>query len=70
MTDRHGIGRLRWLQENDPHILRGTVGYEPHEVPRIALLSPQEVTVEVAFALIEELHDAIAFWSTPQIGIK
>jgi hypothetical protein len=63
--ERHGIERLRWLQEK---------WIWPDGIDRLAqrstLLGASETSIEVATALIEELHDAIAFWSAPQIVIK
>lgn len=62
MSDRHGIGRLRWLTDipTDPTEL----GFAEHVelskvVDRMTYLSEGRINVEVAYALIEELHDAL-----------
>jgi len=57
MLDRHGIERLRWLLENDPHVLKGHVYGQGQEVPRHAVMTNAQVQIEVASAVIEELHD-------------
>ncbi len=65
--ERHGIERLRWLTETDPDV----TGYDKLPCyPRWQTHSPQQVQIECSIALIEELHDAIAFWSSPQMVIK
>lgn len=49
---RRGIARLDWL--------KGEHEFENHmKAPRILVLGESEVMVEVAYALIEELHDAV-----------
>ena len=58
MADRHGLDRLRWLLEDDPD-------FQTVSLPRHHWMSDKEVQIEVAQALIEELHDALEFWSSP-----
>lgn len=55
--DRRGIGRLDWLQENDPHAAVGQSTYPPVDVPRFLMMSDHEINIQIARALIEELHD-------------
>lgn len=55
MSERHGADRLNYLLEIDPqHEGRFEV-----KISRLQLHSDREVMVEVALALIEELHDAL-----------
>lgn len=70
---RHGIERLRWLAAvpTDPT----EIGFAAHvelskKAPRMVYLSEGEIQVEVAYALIEELHDAILKLSSPSYVIK
>jgi hypothetical protein len=57
MSDRHGIERLRWLEEPDTD----TTYSDGSPVPfsRLTMMSAERINVEVAYALIEELHDAL-----------
>lgn len=66
MVERHGIERLRWLEAPDPD-----VGYQgvATTFPRVHFMSPAAVQIEVAYALIEELHDALLKLSTPTLVI-
>jgi hypothetical protein len=62
LSDKHGIERLRWLlaAPTDPTELGIAAGFQFHPgATNMTYLSEREVNVEVAFALIEELHDAL-----------
>jgi hypothetical protein len=62
MPDRHGIERLRWLLEVDREHYVGAAGVPESEVvypTRWVGIDPRQVQIEVAYALIEELHDAL-----------
>jgi hypothetical protein len=60
--ERRGIERLRWLEgkwEFPDGIAR--------EVTRMAIIGESATNVEVAFALIEELHDALTLISQLEV---
>lgn len=69
MSDRRGIERLRWL-ESESNMAQGHGGYPPIPLTHLQVSSDKEVMVEVAYALIEELHDAMVAWSHPMIVVK
>lgn len=67
MADRHGIERLRWLRDPDPDVaVYGVAG----NYPRFQIMSTADVQIEVATALIEELHDAILTLNSPAYVIN
>jgi hypothetical protein len=73
MTERHGIDRLRWLLEVDREHYIGVAGVLESEVvypTRWVGIDPRQVQIEVACALIEELHDAFNLLSHPAIVVR
>jgi hypothetical protein len=57
LAERHGIERLRWL-EGQWEWPDGI----PRNATRMAIIGESATNVEVALALIEELHDALKLY--------